>query len=505
MPESPIDTSHIARRTPVLTAESAQKFSSEKIDKQWMMVTEAVKRDLPANTVLRDALLTFTSTPLSESMPSQVLQEITKADGRVGKLLSRYDTQLGEFVELPAVPDNAFVPDISRSEEYFSPEDLQKRMVAYKYTTDEIQHRLKRMDESGQFVSKASTVEEKALAIARYKFARDIKVLSLGAEILSLDSPPVFTNGVCELQSGIRMTVDPNHLKDAEILTSPLAWEKRRQIKDRVYEITAGGKNYILKERKTSRHRDTTEGGHKPTLSSAREFMLASLLHDKGTTTKGDVSVQWERPVGFVEYPDGYQFAIFEFIPGMSSNDRTGNTAHQIIQNIDTYKEEFDELSDVCNPLFTDDSQSQESPRSFLKFWKRNKKFPSLGPLSISEFAEVKKRYLHSQASELRNKVLLENNIGSADSELKFVSNVVNGRVQLGLIEIDLEYFYPRDPNKLEEVQKRHEEFAREDEESMRRHLPKFPKYEWDRQDVAYWEYIDLQRAKSAETSTTDS
>jgi hypothetical protein len=47
-------------------------------------------------------------------------------------------------------------------------------------------------------------------------------------------------------------------------LLNPINRKKKKQIKDRIFEITIGDKQYILKEQKSSKHFDTMKNGHRP-------------------------------------------------------------------------------------------------------------------------------------------------------------------------------------------------------------------------------------------------
>ena len=142
----------------------------------------------------------------------------------------------------------------------------------------------------------------------RYKYARDVKMLALGAEITEQESVAPNEDGEILLPSGIKLVIDVSKDTKRTDLLSPHLWERRRQLKDRVYEIDVNGRKYILKEKKTARHTDTKEGGHREGRLSSEEFETAQHFQENGTVSNGRLSVGWEQPVGYSSYP--YQHFI---------------------------------------------------------------------------------------------------------------------------------------------------------------------------------------------------
>lgn len=507
MPESPIiDTSHIPRREPVLDHDKAVKFQKEAVNKQWQLVTGRITQDIKSQKEVRDALLPFTSIPVSESLASQALRAVSPVDDNVGKLAQRYEATLGAYVDLPSVPDDALVPDITYSAQYKSPEE----MAAYlsgSLPPDEVKKEIQRWHEVGGFTSHTTTEEEKKLVATRYRFARDVKVLALGAELLNQDPPvSVDNNGTCVLPSGVSITVDKDHLEDASALLSPLEWERRRQIKDRVYEIIAGGKRYILKEQKTARHKDTTRHGHKPTNSSEAEFKIAQYLNKYGERTGEDVSVGWERPVGYVSYPDGYQFTVFEFAEGLESyQDAYYSIQNEIIHNPEPYRKDFEELSRRVSLDSAEFSDAYDSKaRRLLTFWKK-RIFPR--KLTVEQYAWVKANYMINKAKDLRHEVLLDHNIQDRDHN-DFGYQVIKGDdgiERVGIVGFDFEYYKKEDSKRIKEIRERSNEDRRQGE--ARGNWAWFtynPIPPTDLQQKAYGEYVALQREKLTLGSTKE-
>lgn len=240
----------IEARTPIINTESAQKYPLEAMDKQWGLVTEAVRREIINNQDARKSLIQFCKTPVSETLPDQFIQAISVSDQRVAMLANRYNSGIKGYLELPAVPDEQIKPDIRKTKSFSEPNSyLDYYKNIYGKNTPKYEEELKKLVESGFFL-KGITGEEKLMISKRYKYARDVKLLALGAEIVDQGGVSPNTNGEVLLPSGVKMVIDIKDDDQRTDLISPHLWEKRRQLKDRVYEVEANGRKYILKEKK---------------------------------------------------------------------------------------------------------------------------------------------------------------------------------------------------------------------------------------------------------------
>lgn len=92
---------------------------------------------------------------------------------------------------------------------------------------------------------------------------------------------------------------------------------RRKQIKDRVYLIEGKEEkgnakiSFILKEKKTRKHKDIPSD-NRDGLSSLEEIKIADKLNKNSNRTNGHFCVNFEKPIMAVEFPDEYQFAIFQ-------------------------------------------------------------------------------------------------------------------------------------------------------------------------------------------------
>src|SRR5690606_17465649 len=116
-----------------------------------------------------------------------------------------------------------------------------------------------------------------------YRYARDVKLLGLMSELQDQpvsDLAPKDGLVTHEFKSGTKLVMTSEAYQANPSLLDPKTWEKRRQLKDRVYVVTVGGAEYIMKERKTDRHTDVKRSGHKDGLSSHQEFEVAKEFAD---------------------------------------------------------------------------------------------------------------------------------------------------------------------------------------------------------------------------------
>src|SRR3989338_11613314 len=133
---------------------------------------------------------------------------------------------------------------------------------------------------------------------------------------------------------------------------NPTVWEKRKQIKDRVYEIQVGTSSYFLKEKKTARHTDTKKHGHKPGLTSLEEYQTARSFNEQATIHKDDISLRWEKPIATVMFPDGFQFTVFEFEEGLRDADSARHVLeHEIERRREMYEVEFQLLQPMVEQM----------------------------------------------------------------------------------------------------------------------------------------------------------
>jgi predicted metal-dependent phosphoesterase TrpH len=411
---------------PILNEETEAAFPINDIDRQWELVTEAIRRDLIVKPEIRKTLSKFCTQSVSETLPSQFLSELSSVDKRVARLASRYLEALPGYLDLPAVPDEQIKPDLRLS--YGLPK------------------------------------EERLMIAKRYKYARDAKILALGAEIIDQEKVAPGPNGEIILPSGIKIGMDTTDVEQRTDLLRPHLWERRRQIKDRVHEIFIGERYYILKEKKTSRHTDTKKHGHKEGRTSADEFAVAKHFKENGKLSQGKISVDWERPIGFVTYPDGFQFSVFEYEQDLISD----NMPSRLAEEISAHREQFEEEYKLINSL----SQKYKDHRAVLAFEEYRPleilfktAMKSLGietksslQLTFEEFAMVKAEQMTRQARELMFQSVLQNEYTNNDYDGFAYRIHTSGEVKLDIVGFDFEYFAKISPERAAEIRENHAE-----------------------------------------------
>ena len=346
-----INQENISVREPVLNESSAESFSSSALDRQWTLVTEAVKRELLHSPEVRQALIQFCSAPLSENLPKDFLEAMSDVSTRVAKLAQRYDSSLVKYLELPPVPDDQMIPDIRLAKALKTvSETLTDLQDVYGDDAEAVESEFQNYVHNGSF-SNGITEEERALVLQRYRYARDIKLLALGAEIIEHADSYVVTDGITHLPSGVSIALEDYQLNEHTDLLSPATWRWREQYKDRVYKVQTNTGEFILKEKKTARHSDTFKHGHGDGNTSIEEYEIAKVLHANAMSLY-DVSACWEKPVLAVTYPDGYQFVVFETEHDLIKDEHIHEElAAAILERAEIYRDEYDGIVTLANKL----------------------------------------------------------------------------------------------------------------------------------------------------------
>ncbi len=441
MEGNPLDIVH---RKPVIGREGGIQMQA--VERSWRLVTEVVRRDIIDDPKVRSLVSEFTTKPVSETLADEFIKSLSVADERIGKLCARYQKDLGVCLALPPVPDEFLAPDLSNAETLVLPEEELAWLERF-YGKDSPMY-----SEGVQLAIKAGvflrgiTRQERLLVARRYAYSRDVKLLALGAEILEQGSNITPTDtGEIVLPSRVKILIDESQDDAKADLLKPHLWEKRKQLKDRVYEIYVNGKKYLLKEKKTARHTDTKKGGHQEGQSSAQEFATSKQFQEKVEEEKGDIKIRWEKPVGFATYPDGFQFAIFEFEEGLIAyDDVNAKLTQEILNNRDQFREEYERVALLAKKY-------QNHPTVTLSFESRlskqviEKASALLGiknQVSFEDFALVKGLRMSRQACGLMKEAVIK--MGYENSDLDgyaFKVHVDNGKVQLEIVGFDFEYY----------------------------------------------------------------
>ena len=253
----------IESRKPILDQESVEKYDFGKIDKQWTVITEHIRRNILEDIEVRKTVAQYAKITVSESLPYEFLLKISLDDKEVSGLIDRYKSLI-DFLNLPPVPDEHITPDITHSHLLRIPQAVIKRIEEEHegfYKGIDPREVLQKWIDEGAF--RGVTFQERGMIARRYRFARDVKMLALIADSLShYDSVPIGDQEKMILPSGIRIILNTEDDQEIKGLTNPAEWLKRKQLKDRVYQLQVGKSQYLLKEKKTDRHTDTKKYGH---------------------------------------------------------------------------------------------------------------------------------------------------------------------------------------------------------------------------------------------------
>lgn len=433
-------------------SEHAQREEAylDQANRPWLAVTEAARRDILADPEFRQTAAGFNSAPLGEELAGKAVREFAALDPRIARLAQTAGKTLGRKLALEPVPDSLLVPDITNAPSLVSPGFAKERLANTKlYSPDEVYTAIR--DDLAKTTAKGGVTQaERRLAASRYRYARDIKVLGLMAELHDnpIDVPVVENDTVVHnLPSGTTIGMTPEAFLEHPTLLDPATWQNRRQLKDRVYAVIIDGQEYIMKERKTPRHTDTKRYGHIDGLTSAQEFAVAREFADLGTIKQDGSELHWERPLGYVEFPDGYQFCLFESEPDLDTEWPTAVLEAAINEKQDAYAAEFGEIAARAQDILRD--RKDLIPRYLLEDQ------PALQEtttgFSFEEFAQLKAGLTISHAKNTLTSVMQNQGYVNSDED-GFGFRIKPGeKPMLEIMGFDFEY-YTYDPGKAAEI-----------------------------------------------------
>lgn len=445
-------------------------------EREWRLITEIARRSILTDPIVRKVASEFTQEPLNEALAGHAIDRLAAVDGRlsrVGKITKR---TLGNFLELPAVPDELLQPDIKNAPLLRKREDV-KRML------DILEGQAIRRADMMQFIgaeqSPGVSGAEKILVAERYQFARDVKLLGLMAELHDQPVDPVLVKDDVmyhKLASGTEIGITREAFAMDNDLLNPEVWKSRRQIKDRVFEVVINDKKYILKERKTNRHVDTLGRGHSDGLSSKDEFLVGLDLVKKGQAKTANIQLHWETPLGFVEFPDGYQFCLFDFEADIENEgkDARNDLESSIVKNPEFFQSEYERINREAAELYkerpdlirrVDPASTVNKRKGFAKILGRAQQSATL---SYEDFAELKAHYLLEEAQKLYSDTLVELGYQSRDSNRGKVETIrhIDDKIIIDVFGFDYEYL-EKDPVQAELIRKRRAELQSDGEDPL--------------------------------------
>lgn len=439
-------------RTPV---DDNDDRDPKKVDKQWRATTEAIRRAVLTNPDTRSGIIGFIDRPLDEKLPDEVLNKITEVDERTKRFVGMGSAVM-ELLKLDSVPAELIDPDIKKAPDLVTRAGVERMMKIYEKAGFDTRQRVEGLREEvlkQPGISKA----EKNLVATRYRYARDVKLLALMAE---LHDNPFYASepdndGVVSynLPSGTKLGMTTEVVETIPTLLDPQHWESREQLKDRVYRIVIKGKSYIMKERKTSRHMHTMRSGHWDGLTSAQEFRVARHFSELGPVRRDDVELHWEKPLGYVRLPDGYQFCLFEEESGLGYNF-SEQLEQEIMASKEEYAEEFAKIQQRAKEIYDSEEYDLWGERGDVRIkpkWfnitsdarrkrKLYKSLPAPDELTFEEFSKLKALSLFPEARDLLSEITLSHGYIDHDSN-QYAFRLRKGkRPTLEIIRFDYEY-----------------------------------------------------------------
>lgn len=470
-----MDLSEVRQRTPILDANNAQQFPIDQIEKQWRWITEQVRQKITRNQKLREVATQFADIPVGESLPGKFLAELAKADEGIAEIRDEFRTVV-DYLNLPPVPEHHIGVDIRYASVLVRPKDVAGAFQDM--YGDAWLEELKKDAKRGSY-DKGTTAHERRMIKKRHVFARDVKMLTLMAEMVSQE-PLIGENKEITLPSGITIML---HQHDSEALTllNPHEWYGREQLKDRVYKIRVESNLFLLKEKKTGRHVDTKMGGHKDGLSSREELEVAkyfqhngyveslgvdvtplrqrirllkklvcqplnelrNIMHS-GLSTPDRYEVAWEEPIAYVIFPDGFQFTVFKYMDNLlSSEELTQKLAQEIIKHRVQFEKDYKNIRHYAGRYYNVPPNFLSKKKGFWQTCFNGVQTRNSLILPFEDYAMAKAYRMEQKACELMEKIITKNGFQNSDTDgYSFQITSSNEGVQLRIFGFDFEYFF---------------------------------------------------------------
>lgn len=482
------DTADFSFRTPVVDDEMEPLDRGEhesRVDQQWRIVSAVARLAVLNSPEARKVMTGLAAAPLTESLPGDTIKALGEVDPKTKRIATWMRGTLGEYLALDAVPDEAIGSRLKAATKLRRKDTLTQRLVEHKLQNPDTYQQ--RLADSRQIVQDDPGISdaERGLVGRRYGYARDAKLIALMAEVHDTAAIPERSaeEGVTKLalESSTRLVMTNEAYDETPTLLDPKTWQERTQLKDRVYSVKVGDEAYIMKERKTGRHTDTVDNIHRNSLTAQEEFETAKKFADLGVVQEDDIRLRWEKPLGYVEFPDvnddGYQFTLFENEPDIDSRVTVTQLADKILESKEHYAEEFEkaktqakkvyeEHKDLLDNALKAEQYTQPKKKRFAltkKAREEREYYESLPPpdeLTFEEFATVKAYYLVEKAHDLFKATMREVGYVNSDNyDTDYASKIrkdETGRIGIDVIGFDFEY-YEKIPQSSEEVRRQRE------------------------------------------------
>jgi hypothetical protein len=421
-------------------------------ERQWGIVAHAMNLALD-DPETRAAIIPFASKPLGEGLPLEVLQAVAAVDARTDRVRRYTAGNLGAFLALEPVPDALYIKDVrtapelvrrSRDHAYLL-KLLQSDPARYNAEVEDYVATRRKLVLSQPGVTKA----EQDMTLKRYDYARTVKELALAAELREQPFIAAEINETTDivshtLESGTKLVMTKEAYGTAPDILNPAKWQGRNEIKDRVHSIQIAGKDYIMKARKTSRHGDTFKGGHRDGLSSSEEFQMARDFAGLGVVEHNGVQLSWERPIGYVEFIDGYQFCLFEKEPDLQVESPKDQLVAEYLAEpaafADEYRATVERAQEICR-LRPDllENNAGDATNALAGV--------GIDELTYHEFAELKADFLEIEARVLLEQTVHDQGRAITDRSVGYGFSIQHGdHPSIKIIAFDFEY-YENDPD----------------------------------------------------------
>lgn len=273
----------------------------------------------------------------------------------------------------------------------------------------------------------------------RYEMGRQALLMSLGA---------VMCSNTAEAHDLIISLPG----QDPDSLLNPTNWHDIRAFTSRVYSFETQGKTYILKEQRSNRHFGLVSDAEDLTPNTvAEEYALAREKKEKVHLDHPDLELEFETPLGYVEYPNGYGFSVYDFMPRNTSWGVQSSLAQGITERKKAYKAEWKKLAIAVDSVLGH-TRGVFSRKSALSF---------------EDFADAKAAFMASSATCFASQAQIKAGFGERDIKkeqysLFYVERGDRVKVRLAAYDSEFTYRLNTDAKREKALVRHHKVFAAE-------------------------------------------
>lgn len=328
-------------RIPVVADETEERLHASGAYDNWRLLSGAMLHAIQNRRLEAGTFSSFLQEPLAEDLACRAMQA-AQGDPVIDRLTALYPS-VTELVTIPPVPDEQIGPSLRQSHKLVQISDIRASLFMEDPANYILIDASRAMATKKQEMLRGISDGEARLVQNRYRFGREVKLLALADALSQHPGLQFDENGVATLSDGTVIGVCSGKEEMASGLLDITTWRGRSELHDRVHHIKTTAGDFIMKEHKGGRHALTLDIPDISNADSAQEIAIASDFMSLESVQDGEVTVSWEKAIGYVRDPSGFDFAMFEYEKDLISRETIKDRlSASITEHQAAYQAEFE-------------------------------------------------------------------------------------------------------------------------------------------------------------------